>query len=126
MPTEHDRPSRAPDPNDLPLRAASAAPHGSVLVPQPHEPYGFVAPLVASRVEILSTLVIDAGLTVGAAFVRTAALWMLHRVGDTSALGWPILVLEWILDFGLVGTAGVITLFDLLKRIRVSFRELKG
>jgi hypothetical protein len=77
-----------------------------------------------SRVELLSTFVIDGALLTGAALVRFGALWVLHQLGDAESLGWPILVLEGILDFGIVGTAAIITAFDLIKRIRMSYREL--
>lgn len=117
------RPNRA-ERRALAKASAGAGAGGQVVTPQPHGAYAFVRPLMESRVELLSTFVIDGALLTGAALVRFGALWVLHQLGDAESLGWPILVLEGILDFGIVGTAAIITAFDLIKRIRMSYREL--
>jgi hypothetical protein len=87
--------------------------------------YAFLGPLLASRAEILSTLLIDGVVVTVAAFARYGFLWMVHIVSPPEGNPpLPLLVLEWILDFGIVGTALVITVFDLCKRIRHAYREI--
>lgn len=95
-----------------------------VQVARPPVGFGFIAPLVASRAEILSTLLIDGLVVTVAAFARYGFLWLVHLVspGEGNSAG-PLLVLELILDFGILGTALVITLFDLGKRIKHAYRE---
>lgn len=120
------KPADLPDPHDAPTGAAGVpvphAPTGAV-TPQPHGAYSFVAPLVETRVEILLTLLVDGALLVGSAFVRAGALHLMHFLGDAEKLGWPILILELILDVGIVLTALIITTFDLVKRIRLSYQD---
>jgi hypothetical protein len=120
------KPADLPDPHDaaaLQAPAVAAAAVAAPVTPQPHGAYGFVAPLVASRVEILVTLLVDGALLVGSAFVRAGALFLIHLLGDAAKLGWPILILELILDVGIVLTAMIITTFDIVKRIRLSYQD---
>lgn len=85
--------------------------------------YSFIGPLIASRAEILSTFLLDGALVTLAALARWGFLWILHALGDAS--GGPIRVLEFILDYGLLGTALIITGFDLAKRIKMAYTEFR-
>lgn len=109
-----------------PAAAAGADAADGVVTVQPAGAYGFMEPLVSSRVELLLTLVIDGILLVLAVLARAGFMWILHLLPDAVLAAWPIVILEFILDFGLVGTAGVITLFDLAKRIRNAYRDFNA
>lgn len=91
--------------------------------PEAVGPYSFMRPLIASRVEILSTFLIDGVLVTLAALARWGFLWILHALGDPT--GGVLWVLELILDYGLLGTTLVITGFDLAKRIRIAYLEFR-
>ena len=70
------------------------------------------------RAEIALTLVIDGALILLAVLVRAALLWGLRWLTASDSLEWSIRIVEWVLNFGIVGTVVIVTGFDLLKRVR--------
>lgn len=73
------------------------------------------------RAEIALTIVIDGALILLAVLVRSALLWGLHLFAAPDSLDWSLRIVEWVLNFGIVGTVTIFTGFDLLKRIRSGY-----
>jgi hypothetical protein len=77
------------------------------------------------RAEIAITIVLDGGLLLVAIGVRAILLSGLHWLAPDDAMDWSLKIVEWVLNFGLVGTVIIFTGFDLLKRIRNGYRAWK-
>ena len=84
-----------------------------------------VAAIAASRAEIGATLVIDSLLIIVATIVRWASLWVFHQLASPDA-GLTIRALELVLNVGPVGTTVVLTVFDLGKRVKTGWHDLRG
>jgi hypothetical protein len=52
-------------------------------------------------------------------------LHAVHWLAAADALDWSLKIVDFVLNFGLVGTVIIIIGFDLLKRIRNGYREWK-
>lgn len=113
--TEYPGRDGAPDPN-VPVVGGRSLTTG--------EGNGVIRSLVLSRLEILSTLIMDGGLLVLATWVRTKYLGLLGKIGDRAA-DWVVHAMELMLDYGVVATMALILAFDLLKRIRIAWEDWK-
>lgn len=87
--------------------------------------------VVYTRVEIALTILLDGGLIGVSLLVRAGLLWLFgHLVPDTPSEAsheledWGVRLIEWVLNFGLVGTVVAVTIFDLLKRVRQGLRSV--
>lgn len=77
-----------------------------------------------ARIELLLTCFYDTVLLVGVVGVRNLGLWTMHVLTPADNSDWITLGLELVFDFGLLVTAIVIVVFDLLKRLRNAWRSL--
>lgn len=85
-----------------------------------------------TRVEIGATIVLDGSLLAVSLLVRACLLWLVHKLAppssplapDEDLRDWAARIVEFILNFGLVGTVVIVTVFDLWKRIRQGYRGL--
>jgi hypothetical protein len=74
------------------------------------------------RAEMGMTIILDGSLLLLAVAVRAILLAALHWFAAPDAMDWSLRIVEWVLNFGLVGTVIIFTGFDLLKRIRNGYR----
>lgn len=73
------------------------------------------------RLDALSTILCDAGLLFGAMLVRHALRLGFEWLGPESAASFVGFAVTLITDVALVGTALVITVFDLVKLARAAY-----
>lgn len=88
---------------------------------------------VSARVEIAATIILDGALLAVSLAVRALLLWVVAKLGPPPSGGhepdlqdWAVRAVEAVLNFGLVGTVLVVTVFDLTKRIRMGYRGLRN
>lgn len=74
-------------------------------------------PLVSVRLEIVVTILLDGLILAVAIIVRGFLLWLIARLMPADHT-WAIHSLELVLDFGMLGSVLVFTVFDLAKRAR--------
>ena len=83
------------------------------------------AKLVRVRLEVIITLLLDTAVVVVALLAR----WFLLKVYAFATQGhpasWHLSALELVLNYGIVAAALALTTFDLAKRVREGYRQLK-
>jgi hypothetical protein len=75
------------------------------------------------HMDLVSTMVMDTGLIVMAIACRALLLWALERLTSGHA-SWAVRTLEVIADIGMLATAALYTVSDLIKRLILVGREL--
>ena len=90
------------------------------LLPTRKEAAGIVRP----RMEFLLTMAMDSAMIAGSLIGRWVLLWVFHFMTDAKNLSPFLDVLEFILNYGLVVSAVIMTGFDLAKRVRDGYRSL--
>lgn len=78
------------------------------------------------RLDLLLTIVMDAVILAVAIVARGGLLRVLAWAVPEGQAGWAIVALQFLLDVGLVGTAGALTVFDLGKRLKLGWAEARG
>lgn len=81
--------------------------------------------LAAPQSSAIFTIVMDVAMILAAILARSVLLYTLKRFAPPEAHNWAIEVLEGVMDIGLVCVAVTYTVFDLLKLLVRSFKELK-
>jgi hypothetical protein len=143
--SEREPTSKDPDQGVFAFRARGVRGSASIVPPPTTPPEaddaifspGFRREMKAqvwTRVEIGATIVLDALLLGLSLLVRACLLWFVHKVAPMSSplapeedlRDWTANIVEFILNFGLVGTVVIVTVFDLWKRIRQGYRGLSS
>jgi glucan phosphoethanolaminetransferase (alkaline phosphatase superfamily) len=75
------------------------------------------------RAEVAATVMIDGVLLLLVVGLRAILLWPLHWFGPAETMAWSVRLVEILLDFGLVGTVIVMTVFDFAKRMRNAYHS---
>jgi hypothetical protein len=69
------------------------------------------------RLDLIATILLDGLVILTAVVVRIILLRVLDEYAPPNTHTTAIKLLEWVCDIGMVGTAVVFTVFDLLKRV---------
>lgn len=84
----------------------------------------FFEEAIRPRLEIIVTLIIDAATILVALLCRGLTLAAYRYGTEGSEVAWHLRALEYVLDYGIVGAATALVVFDLAKRLRTSWQQL--
>jgi hypothetical protein len=76
------------------------------------------------RADLAGTIILDAILLAIAVGARAGLLWITRRLSAPGEHDIVIRLLEFVMDFGIIGTTVVIVIFDLAKRIKQALQDL--
>lgn len=86
---------------------------------------GVIVKRALERADLATTIVFDAIVLIIVFIVRFCLLWTYARFKAPGSSDVVVRILEFVMDFGIVGTATVIVVFDLLKRAVIALNQLR-